>query len=127
LFCSNLLCPAGVSLVPGVLTVRIYGGEDLPQTDYGSTKKKKDLVDPYCVVKFAGHNEETHAVPNCHDPTWNKEIRMAISVSDMHILTFAIQLTLASAVHCRSLYSTPNPQPAPRSSVKYSLAIGSTK
>ena len=69
--------------------MRIYKGEQLPQMDPGPTFKRKaekngkpkELVDPYCIVKFAGHKEETEVVPDCYDPVWNTEMRMSTSVS----------------------------------------------
>lgn len=88
----NILSPNGVSLLPGILTITIYRGEGFPQTDpeYYIFKRKlfnkhrsdvKSKVDPYCVVSYAGLRGETDHVEKCHDPHWNKEIKMTTCVS----------------------------------------------
>ena len=89
-FLSNLLRPAGVRLVPATLTVRVFRGEDLPQMDpsyFDGVKKllhigsvKKELVDPYCSVTFAGHKGTTQVIWNEHDPIWNKQINLGVRV-----------------------------------------------
>ena len=66
-------------------------GEDLPQMDPGyfeGFKKvlrvgtvQKELVDPYCVVTFAGHKGRTNVIWNEQDPEWNKQINLGVRVS----------------------------------------------
>lgn len=87
--CSNLLRPSGVRLVHGTLTIRIYRAEDMPQMDpllFDSVKKyfvdlvEKDMVDPYCIVSFAGHKGKTHYIEHEENPEWNKEIHLGVRV-----------------------------------------------
>uniref|UniRef100_A0A673HM87 Myoferlin-like n=1 Tax=Sinocyclocheilus rhinocerous TaxID=307959 RepID=A0A673HM87_9TELE len=61
---SNLLLPAGVALRWATLSLKIYRAEDMPQMDdafaqtvkniFGGTDDKKNLVDPFLEVSFAG-------------------------------------------------------------------------
>ena len=70
--------------------MRLYLAEDLPQMDpeYFEKFKKilnissvtKDLVDPYCLVSFAGHSGKTVTVQNSYNPEWNQQINMPIRV-----------------------------------------------
>lgn len=79
---SNLIIPAGVSLIPGILNIRILKAEDLPQMDMGKRSSRNHLVDPYCVVRYAEHKEiKTDTVKKDHDPVWNTEIRIPTNVS----------------------------------------------
>ena len=68
---ANLLRPSGVRLQAATMTVKIYRAEDLPQMDGEFLMKlgklfgkedQKELVDPYCVVSYAGHSGRT---PTC--------------------------------------------------------------
>lgn len=79
--------------MPGILTIRLFKGQDFPQLDPNLRLlrvkgQEKDLVDPYCVVRFARHKEETDCVKNNHDPVWNTEIRFPAIVS--HSMYFLI-------------------------------------
>ncbi|XP_064383023.1 myoferlin-like isoform X2 [Halichondria panicea] len=90
---SNLLRPSGVRLVPGTLTIRVIRGEDLPQMDAGyfeGIKKilrvgtvQKELVDPYCIVNFAGHKGRTAVIWNEQDPEWNRQINLGVRLPSM--------------------------------------------
>ncbi|KAG9461625.1 hypothetical protein GDO78_016217, partial [Eleutherodactylus coqui] len=61
---GNLLRPAGVALRGAHLTLRVYRAEDLPQMDdaildnvkqiFGIDSSKKNLVDPFVEISFAG-------------------------------------------------------------------------
>ncbi|KAH0521359.1 Myoferlin [Microtus ochrogaster] len=61
---SNLLLPAGVALRWVTFLLKIYRAEDIPQMDdafsqtvkeiFGGTADKKNLVDPFVEVSFAG-------------------------------------------------------------------------
>uniref|UniRef100_A0A8C7GZ30 Myoferlin n=1 Tax=Oncorhynchus kisutch TaxID=8019 RepID=A0A8C7GZ30_ONCKI len=61
---SNLLVPAGVTLRLVTLNLKVYRAEDMPQMDdafvqtvkqvFGGEGDKKNLVDPYLEVSFAG-------------------------------------------------------------------------
>lgn len=82
----SIICPTGATLAMGKLTVRIYRGEDFPQLDSRSKLPRKpgigelDLVDPYCVVSYAGHKARTPVVKNSYDPEWNHEISLPFQV-----------------------------------------------
>jgi len=41
---------------------------------------QKELVDPYCVISFAGHKGRTDVVWNEQDPEWNTQINLGIRV-----------------------------------------------
>ena len=64
----------------------------MPQMDAGYLegmkkligKAQKELVDPYCTVKFAGHKGKTKVVRNEQDPEWNQQINLPIRVSPIH-------------------------------------------
>ena len=72
-----------VDLIPSILVVRIYKGNDFPQMDAKDVvrKKKKEYVDPYCFVRFAGQEEKTSTKDNNYDPEWNQEMRFTTYVS----------------------------------------------
>lgn len=68
----------------GKLTVRIYKGEDFPQLDPRKSLRsggELDLVDPYCVVSYAGHKASTPVVKNSYYPDWNYEISLPFQVN----------------------------------------------
>lgn len=71
----------------GKLAVKIHKGEDFPQLDSPSKFQRKgsvsesDLVDPYCVVSYAGHKAKTPVIKNSYDPEWNYEISLPFQVS----------------------------------------------
>lgn len=60
----------------------------MDQDPFFNAKKKKfledgtvkGLVDPYCIVKFAGQEGKTMVVNDCYDPMWNEEIWFPTSV-----------------------------------------------
>lgn len=61
---SNLLLPAGIALRWVTFLLKIYRAEDIPQMDdafsqtvkeiFGGVADKKNLVDPFVEVSFAG-------------------------------------------------------------------------
>lgn len=77
------------------LQIRVYLANDLPQMDpeyyeyikkkfkkfFGKDHKKKDLVDPYCTIKFAGHKGSTNKIKNDDDPVWHKQFNVGFRVS----------------------------------------------
>ena len=81
-----MIFPVGASLAMGKLTVRIYKGEDFPQLDPSPSKfpgrsgSNSELVDPYCVVSYAGHKNETPVKENSYDPEWNHEVSLPFQV-----------------------------------------------
>ena len=89
-FASNVLRQSGTRLQPATLVVRIYRASDLPQMDpvyfekvkklFNSKAKPKNLVDPYCLVSYAGHRGKTPVMWNNQDPLWNHQINISVRV-----------------------------------------------
>ena len=77
-----------MSLVSGILTIKLYRGEDFPQMDPGYIDKfkkvPKDLADPYCKVSFAGHEVQTPVVKHNYDPEWNSMMKLSVLVRIEH-------------------------------------------
>ena len=73
------------------MTIRVYCGEDLPQMDPEVVQKVKkffhvgttykDLVDPYCVIKFAGIKGNTRTIEHDQDPKWNQQLNFNVKAS----------------------------------------------
>jgi len=42
--------------------------------------EKKELVDPYCTVSFAGHKGDTPVIEHNQDPVWNHQINFGVRV-----------------------------------------------
>uniref|UniRef100_A0A671LQ91 Myoferlin-like n=1 Tax=Sinocyclocheilus anshuiensis TaxID=1608454 RepID=A0A671LQ91_9TELE len=85
---SNLLLPAGVALRWATLSLKIYRAEDMPQMDdafaqtvkniFGGTDDKKNLVDPFLEVSFAGKRVCTKIVEKNANPEWNQLIHLQV-------------------------------------------------
>ncbi|XP_030841562.1 myoferlin isoform X6 [Strongylocentrotus purpuratus] len=91
---SNLLRPAGMSLRKGMFIVKAYHAEDVPQMDpafFEGVKKffgagdgeRKELVDPYLTVGFAGKKIQSSVKQCDQNPQWNEEIRIPIRFPSM--------------------------------------------
>ncbi|XP_053314071.1 dysferlin isoform X2 [Spea bombifrons] len=90
---GNLLRPAGVSLRGALLTLRIYRAEDLPQMDdavmdtikqiFGADSNKKNLVDPFVEISFAGKTLCTKIIEKNANPQWNQSITLPIRFPSM--------------------------------------------
>ena len=89
---ANLLRPSGVRLQAATMTVKIYRAEDLPQMDGEFLMKlgklfgkedQKELVDPYCVVSYAGHSGRTPTVNETMNPEWNTQINLGVRMPSM--------------------------------------------
>lgn len=88
----NVLRQSGTRLQPASLTIRIYRGSDLPQMDpvyfeavkklFNSKAKPKNLVDPYCLVSYAGHRGKTPIIWNNQEPRWNHQINLSVRVCE---------------------------------------------
>lgn len=72
----------------GKLIVRIFKGEDFPQLDDSPIRLIRkgsvgelDLVDPYCVISYAGHSARTPVKKHNYDPEWNYEISLPFQVN----------------------------------------------
>ena len=81
-----------VSLIKGIITICIYEGNSFPQMDpmylkiFKKKEKHKDLVDPYCIVKYAGQELQTPVIQNKYDPHWNTEIAFGVQVRNIAIV-----------------------------------------
>ncbi|XP_061439658.1 dysferlin isoform X3 [Rhineura floridana] len=105
---GNILRPTGVSLRGAHFSLKVYRAEDLPQMDdaimdsvkqiFGFESSKKNLVDPFVEVTFAGKTLCSKIVEKNANPQWNQSItlpamfpsmceRMRIRVIDWDRLT----------------------------------------
>uniref|UniRef100_A0AAR2LK27 C2 domain-containing protein n=1 Tax=Pygocentrus nattereri TaxID=42514 RepID=A0AAR2LK27_PYGNA len=83
---SNLLLPAGVTLRSATLSLKVYRAEDMPQMDdafaqsvkhmFGGESDKKNLVDPFLEVSFAGKKLCTKIIEKNANPEWNQLVNM---------------------------------------------------
>eukprot|EP00079_Xenopus_tropicalis_P032616 XP_017946387.1 PREDICTED: dysferlin [Xenopus tropicalis] len=90
---GNLLRPAGVSLRGAHLTLKIYRAEDLPQMDdavldnvkqiFGFDSNKKNLVDPFVEVSFAGKMLLSKIMEKNANPQWSQSITLPIRFPSM--------------------------------------------
>uniref|UniRef100_A0A8C8RVZ6 Myoferlin n=1 Tax=Pelusios castaneus TaxID=367368 RepID=A0A8C8RVZ6_9SAUR len=89
---SNLLLPAGTSLRWITFLLKIYRAEDIPQMDdafaqtvkeiFGGDADKKNLVDPFVEVCFAGKKVCTNIIQKNANPQWNQVVNLQIKVRD---------------------------------------------
>ncbi|XP_030058885.1 myoferlin isoform X1 [Microcaecilia unicolor] len=90
---SNLLLPAGVSLRWVTFFLKIYRAEDIPQMDdafaqsvkeiFGGESDKKNLVDPFVEVCFAGKKVCTKRMEKNANPEWNQAVNLQIKFPSM--------------------------------------------
>uniref|UniRef100_A0A8D2LWA1 Dysferlin n=1 Tax=Varanus komodoensis TaxID=61221 RepID=A0A8D2LWA1_VARKO len=83
---GNILRPTGVSLRGAHFCLKIYRAEDLPQMDdavmdsvkqiFGFESNKKNLVDPFVEVTFAGKMLCSRIVEKNANPQWNQSITL---------------------------------------------------
>uniref|UniRef100_A0A8D2MC64 C2 domain-containing protein n=1 Tax=Zonotrichia albicollis TaxID=44394 RepID=A0A8D2MC64_ZONAL len=79
---ANLLRPTGVTLRGAQFCLKIYKAEDLPQMDdavmdnvrqiFGFESNKKNLVDPFVEVSFAGKTLCSRILEKNANPQWNQ-------------------------------------------------------
>ncbi|XP_024152438.1 myoferlin isoform X2 [Oryzias melastigma] len=90
---SNLLIPSGVIMRIATLSLKVYRAEDMPQMDaavvqtmkqfFGGEVDKKNLVDPYLEVNFAGKKECTKKIQKNANPEWNQVINLHVKFPSM--------------------------------------------
>uniref|UniRef100_A0A3Q3DZR5 Myoferlin like n=1 Tax=Labrus bergylta TaxID=56723 RepID=A0A3Q3DZR5_9LABR len=90
---SNLLLPAGVTMRWAILTLKVYRAEDMPQMDdafiqtvkhaFGGEGDRKNLVDPYLEVSFAGKKLCTKVIEKNANPEWNQLIHLQVKFPSM--------------------------------------------
>ncbi|MED6275788.1 hypothetical protein CHARACLAT_030021, partial [Characodon lateralis] len=90
---SNLLVPAGVTMRWATLSLKVYRAEDMPQMDdafvqtvkqvFGGDGDKKNLVDPYLEVSFAGKKLCTKIIEKNANPDWNQVINLQVKFPSM--------------------------------------------
>nr|XP_056711165.1 dysferlin [Euleptes europaea] len=81
---GNVLRPTGVCLRGAHFSLKIYRAEDLPQMDdaildgvkqiFGFESSKKNLVDPFVEVTFAGKTLCSKILEKTANPQWNQSI-----------------------------------------------------
>ncbi|XP_069061681.1 dysferlin isoform X3 [Pleurodeles waltl] len=90
---GNVLRPAGVALRGAHLTLKVFRAEDLPQMDdavldnvkqiFGFDSNKKNLVDPFVEVSFAGKMLCSKIMEKNANPEWNQSITLPIRFPSM--------------------------------------------
>ncbi|KAM8808575.1 dysferlin [Eudromia elegans] len=123
---GNILRPTGVTLRGAQFLLKIFKAEDLPQMDdavmdnvrqiFGFESNKKNLVDPFVEVSFAGKTLYTKVLEKNANPQWNQAVvlpamfpsmceRMRIRVTDWDRLTH--NDVVGTAFLCMSKISAP--------------------
>ncbi|XP_022619550.1 myoferlin isoform X1 [Seriola dumerili] len=90
---SNLLVPAGITMRWATLSLKVYRAEDMPQMDdafvhtvkqvFGGDGDRKNLVDPYLEVSFAGKKLCTKIIEKNANPEWNQLVNLQIKFPSM--------------------------------------------
>ncbi|NXU23064.1 DYSF protein, partial [Thalassarche chlororhynchos] len=123
---GNLLRPTGVTLRGAHFCLKIFKAEDLPQMDdavmdnvrqiFGFESNKKNLVDPFVEVSFAGKALYSRILEKNANPQWNQRLtlpamfpsmceKMRIRVTDWDRLTH--NDIIGTAYLCMSKISAP--------------------
>uniref|UniRef100_A0A8C4PQB9 Dysferlin n=1 Tax=Equus asinus asinus TaxID=83772 RepID=A0A8C4PQB9_EQUAS len=87
---SNLLRPTGMALRGAHFCLKVFRAEDLPQMDdavmdsvkqiFGFDSNKKNLVDPFIEVSFAGKMLCSKILEKTANPQWNQSITLPPSL-----------------------------------------------
>ncbi|XP_026122905.1 dysferlin-like isoform X9 [Carassius auratus] len=90
---GNLLRPAGLTLTGATFILRVYRAEDLPQMDdalmdgfkqfLGFETNRKNLVDPFVEVNFAGKTISSKILEKNANPQWNQSLTLPIRFPSM--------------------------------------------
>ncbi|XP_050970045.1 dysferlin isoform X9 [Labeo rohita] len=90
---GNLLRPAGLTLTGATFTLRVYRAEDLPQMDdafmdgvkhlFGFETNRKNLVDPFVEISFAGKTINSKILEKNANPQWNQSLTLPIRFPSM--------------------------------------------
>ncbi|XP_026792840.2 dysferlin isoform X1 [Pangasianodon hypophthalmus] len=90
---ANLLRPAGLTLRGATFTLKVYRAEDLPQMDdafmdgmkqfLGFESNRKNLVDPFVEVNFAGKTMCSKILEKNANPQWNQSLVLPIRFPSM--------------------------------------------
>uniref|UniRef100_A0A8C3KLL1 Dysferlin n=1 Tax=Calidris pygmaea TaxID=425635 RepID=A0A8C3KLL1_9CHAR len=123
---GNLLRPTGVTLRGALFCLKIFKAEDLPQMDdavmdnvrqiFGFESNKKNLVDPFVEVSFAGKMLYSRILEKNANPQWNQCLtlpamfpsmceKMRIRVTDWDRVTH--NDVIGTAYLCMSKISAP--------------------
>eukprot|EP00076_Gallus_gallus_P040100 XP_025005638.1 dysferlin isoform X5 [Gallus gallus] len=90
---GNLLRPTGVTLRGAQFCLKIFKAEDLPQMDdavmdnvrqiFGFESNKKNLVDPFVEVSFAGKTLYSRILEKNANPQWNQCLMLPVMFPSM--------------------------------------------
>ncbi|XP_058637228.1 dysferlin isoform X8 [Onychostoma macrolepis] len=90
---GNLLRPAGLTLTGATFTLRVFRAEDLPQMDdalmdgvkqfLGFETNRKNLVDPFVEINFAGKTISSKILEKNANPQWNQSLTLPIRFPSM--------------------------------------------
>ncbi|MCJ8731563.1 hypothetical protein PDJAM_G00200870 [Pangasius djambal] len=90
---ANLLRPAGLTLRGATFTLKVYRAEDLPQMDdafidgmkqfLGFESNRKNLVDPFVEVNFAGKTMCSKILEKNANPHWNQSLMLPVRFPSM--------------------------------------------
>ncbi|XP_043099944.1 dysferlin isoform X8 [Puntigrus tetrazona] len=90
---GNLLRPAGLTLTGATFSLRVYRAEDLPQMDdalmdgvkqfLGFETNRKNLVDPFVEINFAGKTISSKILEKNANPQWNQSLTLPIRFPSM--------------------------------------------
>eukprot|EP00052_Salpingoeca_macrocollata_P020806 m.175674 g.175674 ORF g.175674 m.175674 type:complete len:2346 (-) comp21363_c0_seq2:105-7142(-) len=91
---ENLLRPPGMEPEPVDLVVKVFSGEDFPQTDPSfktgikaldklTRQENKDDCDPYFKIFFAGKKATTSVKDNTYNPRWLQELHLPLMLPSM--------------------------------------------
>ncbi|XP_048797655.1 dysferlin isoform X3 [Lagopus muta] len=90
---GNLLRPTGVTLRGAQFCLKIFKAEDLPQMDdavmdnvrqiFGFESNKKNLVDPFVEVSFAGKTLFSRILEKNANPQWNQCLTLPVMFPSM--------------------------------------------